>query len=192
MPSKEDKLYQRVAEILDTARGQVVRSVNSSMVHSYWLIGREIVLVEQGGEDWLRGPGAQAANVDDAGRVHAEQARQSEPSGFDPERGVILARHMKTTSVELLREVRHHVGQRPQLRSRIVCCFQHLVEIEESIDLRPRASRYAHLALSGSMISMLAVPAPMRLVVLNMLNSITSLHVTSRGSGRARARRSPW
>lgn len=50
MLNKEDKLYQRVAEILDAARGQVVRSVNTAMVQSYWLIGREIILVEQGGE----------------------------------------------------------------------------------------------------------------------------------------------
>src|SRR5688500_4944532 len=51
MPSKEDKLYQRVAQILDAGRGQVVRSVNTAMVHSYWLIGREIIQIEQGGED---------------------------------------------------------------------------------------------------------------------------------------------
>ena len=46
----EDLLFERVAEILDAARGQVARTVNTAMVHSYWLIGREIVLVEQSGE----------------------------------------------------------------------------------------------------------------------------------------------
>jgi predicted nuclease of restriction endonuclease-like (RecB) superfamily len=53
MPENDDKLdrlYARVAEILDQARGHVARTVNTAMVHAYWLIGREIVDVEQGGE----------------------------------------------------------------------------------------------------------------------------------------------
>jgi predicted nuclease of restriction endonuclease-like (RecB) superfamily len=49
MPTNEDKLYQRVAAILDAARNQVARTVNTAMVRAYWLIGREIVQVEQGG-----------------------------------------------------------------------------------------------------------------------------------------------
>lgn len=47
----EDQLYQRVAKILDEARGQVARTVNTAMVHAYWMIGREIVLVEQQGKE---------------------------------------------------------------------------------------------------------------------------------------------
>lgn len=46
----DDRLYQRVAEILEQARGQVARTVNTAMVQAYWLIGREIVEVEQAGE----------------------------------------------------------------------------------------------------------------------------------------------
>jgi len=46
----EDQLYQRVAEILEQARGQVARTVNTAMVQAYWHIGREIVEVEQAGE----------------------------------------------------------------------------------------------------------------------------------------------
>jgi predicted nuclease of restriction endonuclease-like (RecB) superfamily len=45
----EDDLYQRIASILEVARGKVARTVNTAMVHAYWQIGREIVLVEQGG-----------------------------------------------------------------------------------------------------------------------------------------------
>jgi hypothetical protein len=45
-----DQLYQRVAEILEQARGQVARTVNTVMVHACWHIGREIVEVEQAGE----------------------------------------------------------------------------------------------------------------------------------------------
>ncbi len=45
----DDLLYQRVAEILEQARGQVARTVNTAMVQAYWLIGREIVEVEQAG-----------------------------------------------------------------------------------------------------------------------------------------------
>jgi len=45
-----DTLFDRVAAILDEARGNVVRAVNSNMVIAYWLIGREIVQEIQGGE----------------------------------------------------------------------------------------------------------------------------------------------
>ena len=43
-------LFNRVVEILEQARTNVVRTVNSQMVISYWLIGREIVEEEQRGE----------------------------------------------------------------------------------------------------------------------------------------------
>jgi predicted nuclease of restriction endonuclease-like (RecB) superfamily len=45
-----DALYERVAQILEQARGQVARTVNTAMVQAYWLIGREIVEVEQAGD----------------------------------------------------------------------------------------------------------------------------------------------
>ena len=38
-----DSLFSRVVTILESARSNVVRSVNSNMVVAYWLIGREIV-----------------------------------------------------------------------------------------------------------------------------------------------------
>ena len=41
----------RVVAILDQARANVVRAVNSNMVIAYWLIGREIVQALQGGEE---------------------------------------------------------------------------------------------------------------------------------------------
>jgi len=43
-------LFERVASILEQARGNVVRAVNTSMVTAYWLIGREIVRELQDGE----------------------------------------------------------------------------------------------------------------------------------------------
>jgi hypothetical protein len=46
---REAVLFDRVAEILDAARTHVSRTVNTTMVQAYWLIGREIVEVEQGG-----------------------------------------------------------------------------------------------------------------------------------------------
>jgi predicted nuclease of restriction endonuclease-like (RecB) superfamily len=46
-----DTLFDRVAAILEEARGNVVRAVNSNMVLAYWLIGREIVQELQGGEE---------------------------------------------------------------------------------------------------------------------------------------------
>jgi predicted nuclease of restriction endonuclease-like (RecB) superfamily len=46
----ENALFRRISAILDAARGAVVRSVNTAMVHAYWLIGREIVEHEQHGQ----------------------------------------------------------------------------------------------------------------------------------------------
>jgi predicted nuclease of restriction endonuclease-like (RecB) superfamily len=43
------KLLERVVSIVDAARTQVVRSVNSTMVLAYWQIGRELVEHYQGG-----------------------------------------------------------------------------------------------------------------------------------------------
>ena len=46
-----EELFDRIVSILEEARGNVVRAVNSNMVLAYWLIGREIVQELQGGED---------------------------------------------------------------------------------------------------------------------------------------------
>ena len=46
----ELSLLDRVVLILEQARANVVRAVNSSMVTAYWLIGREIVLELQSGK----------------------------------------------------------------------------------------------------------------------------------------------
>ncbi len=48
---KPDVLFERVVSILEQARGNVVRAVNTNMVLAYWLIGREIVQELQGGEE---------------------------------------------------------------------------------------------------------------------------------------------
>lgn len=50
-PAPEEHLYERIASILDEARSRVARSINTAMVHAYWLIGREIVEVEQHGAE---------------------------------------------------------------------------------------------------------------------------------------------
>jgi DUF1016 N-terminal domain len=42
-------LMDRVVSILEQARTNVARSVNSNMVIAYWLVGREIVVALQGG-----------------------------------------------------------------------------------------------------------------------------------------------
>jgi predicted nuclease of restriction endonuclease-like (RecB) superfamily len=49
--STDGDLMNRVVSILDQARANVVRAVNSNMVIAYWLIGREIVQALQGGEE---------------------------------------------------------------------------------------------------------------------------------------------
>ena len=46
---KPEALFERVVSILEQARANVVREVNTQMVLAYWLIGREIVQEYQGG-----------------------------------------------------------------------------------------------------------------------------------------------
>ena len=48
---KPEALFGRVVSILEQARGNVVRVVNTNMVLAYWLIGREIVQELQGGAE---------------------------------------------------------------------------------------------------------------------------------------------
>lgn len=47
----EERLFERIAAILDESRSRVARTVNTAMVHAYWLVGREIVEVEQQGAE---------------------------------------------------------------------------------------------------------------------------------------------
>lgn len=49
LPSKD--LYQDIKTLLHNARNQVVRAVNTTMVHTYFEIGRLIVEHEQGGQE---------------------------------------------------------------------------------------------------------------------------------------------
>lgn len=47
----ENDLFDRVISILEQARQNIVRSVNSNIVLAYWLVGHEIVQEIQGGEE---------------------------------------------------------------------------------------------------------------------------------------------
>lgn len=47
--TRQAPLYQRIRQILESARASVARSVNTTQVVAYWLIGREIVEEEQRG-----------------------------------------------------------------------------------------------------------------------------------------------
>jgi hypothetical protein len=49
--SRVATLYSRVREILDSARTNVARSVNTTQVVTNWLIGREIVEEQQRGKN---------------------------------------------------------------------------------------------------------------------------------------------
>ena len=48
---QDNSLFDRIVLILEQARDNVVRAVNTNMVTAYWLIGREIVLEFQGGDE---------------------------------------------------------------------------------------------------------------------------------------------
>ena len=47
----DSHLFDKVVDILEQARGNVVKSVNTNMVVAYWYIGREIVQEIQIGKD---------------------------------------------------------------------------------------------------------------------------------------------
>jgi len=46
---KSSSIYNRIRQILETARASVARSVNTTQVMANWLVGREIVEEEQKG-----------------------------------------------------------------------------------------------------------------------------------------------
>lgn len=48
--SKRQTVYDRIRVIIENARGNIVRIVNTEMVMAYWHIGREIIEVEQRGK----------------------------------------------------------------------------------------------------------------------------------------------
>jgi predicted nuclease of restriction endonuclease-like (RecB) superfamily len=48
--SEAASLFKRIAHILGSGRGRVLRTINHETVLAYWLIGREIVQALQGGE----------------------------------------------------------------------------------------------------------------------------------------------
>jgi predicted nuclease of restriction endonuclease-like (RecB) superfamily len=49
-PAKNEDLYLKIRQIIDSSRTSVARSVNTAQVVTYWLIGREIVEEEQKGQ----------------------------------------------------------------------------------------------------------------------------------------------
>ena len=49
-PRARERLYQRIREILESARTSLARTVNSTQVVANWLVGREIVEEEQRGK----------------------------------------------------------------------------------------------------------------------------------------------
>lgn len=49
--AEDSRLFERVREILDSARSNIARSFNTEMVRSYWQIGQAIVEDEQQGEE---------------------------------------------------------------------------------------------------------------------------------------------
>ena len=72
----EEHLYERIAAILDEARSRVARTVNTEMVHAYWLVGREIVEVEQQGKQ-------RAGYGDELIKRLAQRLSQRLGKGFD-------------------------------------------------------------------------------------------------------------
>jgi hypothetical protein len=49
-----DHLFKRIHEILENARHKVYRTANTEMLRAYWNVGREIIVEEQRGQDWVK------------------------------------------------------------------------------------------------------------------------------------------
>ena len=49
-----EKLDDRICAIIEQARGNIVRSINTEMVVAYWYIGKEIIDAEQAGNKRAR------------------------------------------------------------------------------------------------------------------------------------------
>jgi hypothetical protein len=47
--AQSERIYDRIRKIIEGARGNIARVINTEMVVAYWHIGREIVEAEQGG-----------------------------------------------------------------------------------------------------------------------------------------------
>ncbi len=48
---REEELFKRVSQIIESAQRLTSRSVNIATVHAYWKVGQEIVEIEQEGSD---------------------------------------------------------------------------------------------------------------------------------------------
>ena len=75
--SKASPVYQRIRHILESARTNVARSVNTTQVVANWLIGREIVEEEQKGK-------AKAGYGEYLLRELSERLTKDFGRGFDP------------------------------------------------------------------------------------------------------------
>ena len=71
--TKKTPLYERIRQILESARSSVARTVNTTQVVANWLIGREIVEEEQKGK--RRAEYAEQSLLDLSARLTAEYGR---------------------------------------------------------------------------------------------------------------------
>lgn len=46
-----DTVFERIVNHIDSARIKITTTINTDMVHTYWLIGKEIIVEEQGGKN---------------------------------------------------------------------------------------------------------------------------------------------
>lgn len=95
-------LFGRVVSILEQARANVVRSVNSNMTIAYWLIGREIVQELQGGDE--RAEYGQRV-IEDL----SEKLKHRYGKGFS-ETNLKYFRLFYQTYAERVPEIRHNAG----------------------------------------------------------------------------------
>ncbi len=47
----EEQLFSQIKQMLDAARRQIARTVNSTIVETYWQVGKYIVEYEQEGKE---------------------------------------------------------------------------------------------------------------------------------------------
>jgi len=130
-PRRSDSIYDRIRQILESARASVARSVNTTQVVAYWLIGREIVEEQQQGQrraDYgsrllielssrLQGDFGKGFSVNNL--EHFRDFYLTYPGLIDPAKSHALRVELADASETRIFEISHAVRGKSRQRSRV-------------------------------------------------------------------------
>ena len=141
-------LYSRIREILDSARANVARSVNTTQVVSNWLVGREIVEEQQSGEK--RAAYGKRLLADLSMRLQADYGKGFSIQNLEHFRDFFL------TYAELLGpQIPHALRAESSLESRNLVSIPHALrgEFTPLTDIEKSDAARRILSVAGSLLS---------------------------------------